>query len=57
MGNEKQYAELAAILAGAERMVFLGGAGVSTGAASRISGAVPGCTRHRRRRKNRRSGC
>lgn len=31
MGNEKQYAELAAILAGAERMVFLGGAGVSTG--------------------------
>ena len=31
MGNEKQYAELAAILAGAEHMVFLGGAGVSTG--------------------------
>ncbi len=31
MGNKEQYAELAAILAGAERMVFFGGAGVSTG--------------------------
>ena len=35
MGNEKQYAELAAILAGAERMVFLGGAWVSTGSGIR----------------------
>ena len=68
MGNEKQYAELAAILAGAEHMVFLGGAGVSTGSGipdfRSVDGLYhqkfdypPGCTRHRRRRKNRRSGC